>query len=141
MFMRFVEWTMEDSLQEAWTLAAADTSSRASSSGSSCTWAERAAHPTGAWAVRKARNLAMGLGNRIEALWFRFMIAIRSSPSGFAEAFNVEGMRIITTLPWTPRMNAVCDRAVGTLRRELLDQVLILSERHLTLMLDVSVPT
>ncbi|MFL6054798.1 MAG: integrase core domain-containing protein [Actinoallomurus sp.] len=43
--------------------------------------------------------------------------------------------RIITTLPKTPRMNAICERVIGTLRRELLDRILILGERHLTLVL------
>ena len=49
--------------------------------------------------------------------------------------FKTEGLRIIKTLPKTPRMNAICERVIGTLRRELLDQSLILGERHLTLVL------
>ena len=44
-------------------------------------------------------------------------------------------MRIITILPKTPRMNAVCERVNGTLRRELLDRILILGEPHLALVL------
>ncbi|MFI6184126.1 integrase core domain-containing protein [Nonomuraea sp. NPDC051191] len=57
-----------------------------------------------------------------------FTVALR-------EVFTANGLRTITTLPQTPRMNAICERAIGTLRRELLGRTLILSERHLALVL------
>jgi transposase InsO family protein len=93
------------------------------------------AHPTGAWTTQQARNLAMDLGNRLGTL--RFVIHDRDPvfTSAFGEVFNAEGLRIITTLPRTPRMNAICERVIGTLRRELLDRTLILNERHLALVL------
>jgi len=93
------------------------------------------AHPTGAWAVQQARNLTMDLGDRIDTL--RFLIHDRDPifTVAFGEVFKADGMRIITTLPKTPRMNAICERVIGTLRRELLDRILILGERHLALVL------
>ena len=73
----------------------------------------------------------MDLGGRLGAL--RFLVHDRDPlfTTAFGEVFKAEGLRIITTLPRTPRMNAICERVIGTLRRELLDQTLILSERHL----------
>ncbi|GAA3661038.1 hypothetical protein GCM10022224_025590 [Nonomuraea antimicrobica] len=93
------------------------------------------AHPTGAWTVQQARNLAMDLGDHIAGL--RFVIHDRDPlfASAFREVFTAEGLRDITTLPRTPRMNAICERVIGTLRRELLDRILILNERHLALVL------
>jgi transposase InsO family protein len=49
--------------------------------------------------------------------------------------FKAEGLPIITTLPKTPRMNAICERVTGTLRRELPGRTLIPGERHLALVL------
>ena len=72
------------------------------------------AYPTGAWAARQARNLAMGLDDRLGTL--RFMIHDRDLLflTAFAEAFKAEGLRIITILPRTPRMYAICERVNRT---------------------------
>ena len=77
----------------------------------------------------------MDLGDRLGAL--RFLVHDRDPllAAAFGEVFKAEGLRIITTLPRTPRMNAICEVVIGTLRRELLDRILILGERHLDLML------
>src|SRR6266571_438092 len=49
----------------------------------------------------------------------------------FDAVFQAAGARILRTAVQAPRMNAICERLVGTLRRELLDRMLILGERHL----------
>ncbi|MGV9386677.1 helix-turn-helix domain-containing protein [Nonomuraea sp. NPDC003707] len=92
-------------------------------------------HPTGAWTTQQARNLVMDLGDHIAEL--RFVIHDRDPlfTSAFREVFQAEGLRNNTTMPRTPRMNAICERAIGTLRRELPDRTLILNERHLALVL------
>ncbi|MEU6788790.1 integrase core domain-containing protein [Nonomuraea angiospora] len=81
--------------------------------------------------MQQVRNLVMDLGERIAGL--RFVIHDRGSlfTSAIREVFKAEGLRLITTLPQAPRMNAICERVIGTLRRELLDRILILNERHL----------
>jgi putative transposase len=93
------------------------------------------ARPTGAWAAQQARNLAMDPGDRLGTL--RFLIHDRDPvfTTAFGEVFKAEGLRVITTLSKTPRMNAICERVNGTLRRELLDRILIIGERHLALVL------
>jgi putative transposase len=45
--------------------------------------------------------------------------------------FRAEGIRIVLTAPQAPRMNAIMERWVGSVRRELLDRTLIINERHL----------
>src|SRR5450756_1940747 len=89
------------------------------------------AHPTGEWTVQQARNLALTLGERFEDI--RFLVRDRGSnfTASFDAVFEAAGTRILRTAVQAPRMNAICERLVGTLRRELLDRVLILGEGHL----------
>ena len=41
------------------------------------------------------------------------------------------GLRLLKSPPQTARANAICKRVIGTLRRELLDHVLVANEAHL----------
>jgi putative transposase len=78
-----------------------------------------------------ARNLALTLDDRFGDI--RFLIRDRGSnfTASFDAVFQAAGTRILRSAVQAPRMNAICERLVGTLRRELLDRVLILSEQHL----------
>ena len=89
------------------------------------------ASPTGEWTVQQARNLALALGEGLGDI--RYLIRDRGSnfTASFDAVFQAAGTRILCTAVRTPRMNATCERLAGTLRRELLDRVLILGERHL----------
>jgi putative transposase len=89
------------------------------------------AHPTGDWTVQQARNLAMNLGERFED--FRFLTRDRGSnfTRSFDAVFQGAGTTILRTAVQAPRMNAICERLIGTLRRELLDRSLILGQAHL----------
>ncbi|MFI6505802.1 integrase core domain-containing protein [Nonomuraea typhae] len=49
----------------------------------------------------------------------------------FDEVFTTEGIRVVLSAPQAPRMNAVMERWVGSVRRELLDRILVMNERHL----------
>ena len=89
------------------------------------------AHPTGAWTTQAARNLLMDLADRVTTI----TLLLRDRDSRFTTAldavFAADDIRILLSPPRAPRANAICERMIGTLRRELLDKVLIVNERHL----------
>jgi putative transposase len=85
------------------------------------------AHPAAAWVWRQV----------IEATpWGRtpaYLVRDRDAVYGADFVLKAAGLGIRTVLTpvRAPRANAVAERLVGTLRRECLDHVIVVNERHL----------
>ena len=89
------------------------------------------ANPDGAWTTQAARNFLMDLGQRSASVKFLIRDRAGQFTGSFDAVFQAGGMRILASPPQAPRANAICERIIGTLRRELLDQLLIVNEHHL----------
>jgi len=96
-------------------------------------------NPDGAWTVQQARQLAWSLPERSEPI--RFLIHDRDSEfsQAFDEVFRSEGVEIVRTPFRAPNANAFAERWVGTVRRDCLDWLLIVSRRQLERVLRVYV--
>ena len=90
-----------------------------------------AASPTAEWVAQQARNLAWKLQDG--ALKAKFLLRDRDSKftAGFDQIFGSEGVKVVKLPFRSPRANSICERFVGTCRREVLDHLLIFSARHL----------
>ncbi len=88
-------------------------------------------HPTDAWVAQQLRE-ATPLGHRP-----RYLIHDRDSKYGpaFSRVAAATGITVLRTAYRAPRQNAVCERFLGSVRREYLDHLLVLGEAHLRRML------
>ncbi|MFG1807833.1 transposase [Streptomyces sp. NPDC049040] len=89
------------------------------------------ANPTGPWTTQAARNFLMDTDTDTQNR--KFLIRDRCSPltDAFDAVFTDADLRVPKSPPQAPKANAHCERFNGTLRRELLNQTLILDEQHL----------
>jgi transposase InsO family protein len=84
-------------------------------------------HPHAAWA---AQQMVEAMGPEVHAAR---LIRDRDGIYGriFDERVGRLGLQTVRIAPRSPWQNGYAERFVGTLRRELLDHVVVLSERHL----------
>ncbi len=84
-------------------------------------------HPTQEWTTQQLRNATMD-GESPKIL-------LRDRDDKFGASFDRVpegvGLRVIKSAVRAPDMNAVAERFVGSARRELLDHVIVLDDRHL----------
>ena len=88
-------------------------------------------HPTAEWTLQQMRE-AIASDHP-----YRFLLHDRDSI--FSKALDTSvrnlGLRVVRTPRRSPKANALCERLIGTLRRECLDYLIPLGERHLRVLL------
>ena len=91
--------------------------------------------PTDAWTAQQLREAtAYGVGPK-------YLIRDNDSKFGvtFARVAKTSGIKILKTPYHTPRANAICERFLGSVRRECLDHLFILQEKQLQRVLNAYV--
>ncbi len=73
----------------------------------------------------------MDLGQRLASVKFLIRDRAGQFTGSFDAVFRAEGIRILVCPPQAPGANAICERIIGTLRREVFDRLLVVHEHHL----------
>jgi putative transposase len=94
------------------------------------------AHPTASWTLQQLRE-ALPADHT-----YRFLMHDRDSifSHQLDQGIRNLGLRVLKTPPHSPQANALCERLIGTLRRECLDFVIPLTENHLRHIVHAWVP-
>lgn len=89
------------------------------------------ANPTAEWTTQQARHLSWQLQDG--AITARSLIHDRDSkiPPSFDAVFHSEGVAVVKSPYPAPTANTIPERWVGSVRRECLDHLLVVSETHL----------
>ena len=84
-------------------------------------------HPNAAWTLQQLRQAVPSDHT------YRFMLHDRDAifSTGFDASLAHLGPEVIETPVRSPRANSLCERLIGTLRRECMDWIIPLSEEHL----------
>jgi len=90
-------------------------------------WLGVTAHPTAEWI---SRQLTEAYGWKVQP---RYIVRDRDAVYGdvFIRRLRAMGIRDRPTAPRSPWQNGYCERAIGSIRRECLDHVVVFGERHL----------
>ena len=93
-------------------------------------------YPNSAWTLQQLRE-AIGFEGRYEYL-------LHDRDNIFAkhldESIGRLGITVLKSPPRSPMANSICERVIGTIRRECLDWLIPLSESHLRSMLKFWIP-
>jgi putative transposase len=84
-------------------------------------------HPTAAWTLQQLRE-AIG-----EEDGYRYLLHDRDTifARDLDTSVRVFNLKVLKSPPRSPRANSICERLIGTIRRECLDWVIPLSASHL----------
>jgi len=94
------------------------------------------AHPSAAWTLQQLRE-AVGFDERYE-----YLLHDRDSifSNHLDESIGRLAVKVLKSPPRSPMANSICERVIGTIRRECLDWLIPLSEPHLRCILNRGFP-